>query len=63
MPNKETNVKARSGDMIHVGDLVQTVQDTIFEVVEHAGEFRLKDSDGKLWELEPYMSPNLWIIE
>lgn len=57
----QTNVKARNGDIIHVGDRVDTVQGTIFEVIECDGIFYLLDSEG-MWDLEPWMSPNIWII-
>jgi len=58
---KATGIKARNGDMIHVGDIVQTVQDTVFKVVEtHLGCF-LERPDG-LYDFEAYMSPNIWII-
>lgn len=60
--NNPTGIKARNGDMIHVGDTVESVQGTSFEVVETVFGFGLQTEDGRLWELESYMSPNLWII-
>lgn len=60
--NKETGVPARDGTMIKVGDTVESVQGTVFEVVEQNGNFYLKRPEG-LYNLESYMSPNLWIIK
>ena len=51
--------------MIHVGDRVDTVQGTEFDVIrlEHAGgvKYALHDGD-RPYDLEPYMSPNLWFV-
>ncbi len=59
-------VFTRSGKKIHVGDFVDTVQGTQFEVVklEHIGGVKYALHDGKRpYDLEPWMSPNLWLVE
>jgi hypothetical protein len=55
-----TGVTARDGEMIYVGYEVESVQGTRFTVVHHEGSFYLQTKEG-LWDLKPYMSPNLWI--
>ncbi len=57
-----TNVTARNGDMIYVGDKLESVQGTKFTVVIFEGEYCVQTEDGSYYELKPYMSPNLWII-
>lgn len=57
----ETRIKARNGDMIFGGDILQSVQDTVFRVAKINGEFVIERPEG-VYELEEYMSPNLWVI-
>lgn len=56
-----TGIKARNGDNIYCGDIVQTVQDTVFKVTYQDGKHWLERPEG-LYNFEPYMSPNLWVI-
>ena len=59
-------VKTRNGDKIYVGDKVDTVQGTVFDVVklEHMGGFKYALHDGnRPYDLEPFMSPNLWLVK
>jgi len=58
---QETGVLSRSGDMIYVGDTVESVQGTRFTVVKHFNQFAIENEQGR-FELKPYMSPNLWIV-
>lgn len=58
---RETGVTARDGTMIKVGDTVESVQGTVFKVVESDGQFYIERPEG-LYDLKPYMSPNLWIL-
>lgn len=53
---------ARNGDLIEAGHIIETVQGTKFEVVSMIGFLKLQDKDGYLYDLEEYMSPNIWII-
>lgn len=59
---KETDIKARDGSTLCIGDLIETVQGTKFEIISILGQPQLQDKDGYLWNLEPYMSPNIWVI-
>lgn len=56
-----TGIKARNGDEIYCGDIVQTIQDTVFKVAYVDGQYWLERPEG-LYDFEPYMSPNIWII-
>ena len=58
----ESGITARNGEMIHICDWVETVQGTKFKVVMHGSICCLQDEGGNLWNFEPYMSPNLWIL-
>jgi hypothetical protein len=57
----ETGVLARNGEPIFFGDVVESVQGTVFNVVSHPSGPAL-EVDGGFYELEAYMSPNLWIV-
>ncbi len=60
-----TGVLTRDKKKIHVGDIVDTVQGTQFEVVklEILGMVRYALHDGeKPYALENWMSPNLWLV-
>ena len=65
-PEKEfTGVLTRDKKKIYVGDRVDTVQGTEFEVIklEIAGKVEYALHDGtRPYALESYMSPNLWLI-
>lgn len=61
MKRISTNIQARNGDILHTGDIIQTVQDTIFVVVARGDTFYLSRPEG-LYNLKEYMSPNIWII-
>lgn len=61
-----TGVRTRNDEKIYVGDHVETVQGTQFEVVklEHINGPKYALHDGERpWDLEPYMSSNLWFVE
>lgn len=58
----KTGILARDGSDIEFGDIVETVQETKFEVISILGTPKLQDKDGYLFDLQEYMSPNLWII-
>jgi hypothetical protein len=58
----KTGINSRSGESIEFGDIVETVQGTKFEVISILGQPKLQDKDGYLFDLENYMSPNIWII-
>lgn len=54
------------GGKIYVGDKVDTVQGTEFEVVklENAGGVKYALHDGKRpYDLDNSMSPNLWLVK
>lgn len=60
-----TGVFTRDGKKIHVGDRVDTVQGTEFEVIklEHPTGVKYALHDGKRpYDLESYMSANLWLV-
>lgn len=61
-----TGIFTRDGKKIHVGDRVDTVQGTEFEVIklEHplVEKYALHDGE-RPYNLEKWMSPNLWLIE
>ena len=67
MKQKEyTGVKTRDNKKIYVGDKVDTVQGSVFTVVklEHISGIKYALHDGKRpYDLEPFMSPNLWLVE
>lgn len=67
MNQKEfTGVLTRNGEKIHVGDKVDTVQGTVFDVVKLENAFGVKYAlhDGvRPYDLEEWMSSNLWIVE
>ena len=54
-------VTARDGTPLEPGHIVETVQGTVFEVIHKEGKLFLKRPEG-LYDLEPYMSSNIWII-
>ena len=61
-----TGVYTRDKKKIHVGDRVDTVQGTEFDVIKFETTNGVKYAlhDGKRpYDLESYMSPNLWLIE
>jgi hypothetical protein len=58
----ETGVLARNGEPIFFGDVVESVQGTVFNVVSHPSGPAIEVS-GDVFELRPYMSPNLWIVD
>lgn len=55
-------MKARNGETINIGDIIETVQETKFEVISIMRQLKIKDKDGYLFDLEDWMSPNIWII-
>lgn len=55
-------MKARNGQVIEIGDIIETVQGTKFEVISMLGTPKIQDKDGHLYDLEEYMSPTIWII-
>lgn len=60
-----TGVLTRDRKVIYVGDVVDTVQGTVFKVIQFEGDFYLEEIElGKtgLYDLKPYMSPNLWHV-
>ncbi len=67
MKTKEfTGVFTRDNKKIYVGDKVDTVQGTVFDVVklEYSNglvEYALHDGN-KPYALKPFMSPNLWLV-
>jgi hypothetical protein len=67
MPRKHefTGVLTRDGEQICVGHKVDTVQGTMFDVIrlEHATGVKYALHDGtRPYDLEPFMSPNLWLV-
>lgn len=66
MKKEFTGVLTRDGEKICVGDKVDTVQGTVFEVIklEYITGVRYALHDGKRpYDLEEWMSPNLWLVE
>lgn len=66
MENKEyTGVVARNGDKIYVGDKLETVQGSDFEVVKlnslEGDKYAIHDGE-RPYDLKSFMSPNLWIV-
>jgi hypothetical protein len=60
-----TGVLTRDKNKIYVGDTVDTVQGSEFKVVklEILGGFKYALHDGiRPYDLEPWMSPNLWLV-
>lgn len=60
-----TGVLTRDEKQICVGDKVETVQGTVFDVIklEHATGIKYALHDGnRPYDLEAYMSPNLWLV-
>jgi hypothetical protein len=65
MEREFTGVFTRDGKKICVGDKVDTVQGTEFDVVklENSSGVKYALHDGKRpYDLEPYMSQNLWLV-
>lgn len=65
MSKEFTGVLTRDGEKICVGDKVDTVQGTEFEVVklEHVTGIKYALHDGtRPYDLEEWMSPNLWLV-
>lgn len=60
-----TGVLTRNKEKIYVGDKVDTVQGTQFEVIKLEQKSGVKYAlhDGKRpYDLEEWMSPNLWLV-
>lgn len=60
-----TGVLTRNGEKICVGNVVESVQGTQFDVIKLEGAMGIKYAlhDGKRpYDLEPWMSPNLWLV-
>ncbi|MCP4984892.1 MAG: hypothetical protein GY928_02145 [Colwellia sp.] len=65
MEKEYTGVKTRDNKKIYVGDKVDTVQGSIFDVVklEHINGSKYALHDGiRPYDLEPFMSHNLWLV-
>jgi len=65
--NREfTGILTRNKEKIYVGDRVESVQGTEFDVIKLENAFngiKYALHDGKRpYDLEAYMSPNLWLI-
>ena len=60
-----TGIKTRDNKKIYVGDKVDTMQGTIFDVIKletiNGVKYALHDGE-RPYDLEPYMSPNLWLL-
>lgn len=66
MDREFTGVLTRNKEKIFVGDTVDTVQGTQFKVVklQHINGVKYALHDGERpFNLEPWMSPNLWLVE
>jgi hypothetical protein len=56
-------VKTRNGEELYECDVIETVQGTKFVCANVLGVIsKIMDVDGNLFDLEPYMSPNIWKI-
>ena len=66
MGKEYTGVKTRNKEKIYLGDKVDTVQGSTFDVVklEHISGVKYALHDGKRpYDLESFMSPNLWLAD
>jgi len=66
MEREYTGVKTRNNEKIYVGDKVDTVQGTTFDVIklEHINGLKYALHDGtRPYDLETFMSANLWLVE
>ena len=66
MSKEFTGVLTRDGKPICVGDKVDSVQGTVFDVIklEDATGVKYALHDGKRpYDLKEWMSPNLWLVE
>lgn len=59
-----TGISSRHGKMLKEGDVIETVQGSQFLILRLSDQnlSKMMDENGKLWDLEEYMSPNIFII-